>query len=69
VNQSISERDDHRRIRNPLTETWLTPEELVQRFADDLELPLDGRPQHGIVTILLKGPPGGELRDIVGGIS
>lgn len=67
VNQSIPERNDQRCIGDPLTEAWLPPEELVQCFADDLELPLDSRPQHGIGTILLKGSSGGELRDIVGG--
>lgn len=65
VNQSIPERNDQRCIGDPFTEARFPPEELVQCFADDLELSLNGRPQHGIGTILLKGSSGGELRDIV----
>ncbi|WP_231476811.1 virulence RhuM family protein [Methanoculleus sp. MH98A] len=56
---------DKKRMENG---TFLGEDDFERLLADDdLELPLDSRPQHGIGTILLKGSSGGELRDIVGG--
>lgn len=42
VNQAISECNDQGRIGDLLPEGRFPPEELVQRFTDDLKLPLNG---------------------------
>lgn len=48
-------------VGDPPLEARLPSEELVQRFADDLKLSLNGRPEHGIGMILLVGSSCGEL--------
>jgi hypothetical protein len=65
VNQTIPEGDDRVGIGDPLLDTWLLPEEIVQRFSDDLKLPLDGGTKHGIETILIIGSSRSELYDVV----
>jgi len=53
-------------IRDLLLDTWLLAGEMVQRFSDDLKLPLNGsRKKHGIETILIVGSSRRELYDVV----
>lgn len=54
MHQDIPERDNPRQIWNAARQIEIEPRKLVQRFADDLELALDGRAQESVTRVIRK---------------
>ena len=63
VNQDVAEGNDAAVLTDARHDFFVQPGELRQRFADNLELPLDGGAQHGIGAIIVKRLPGREVHD------
>src|SRR5207245_1036910 len=68
VDQDVAKSDDATVLADPRGDGRIEFDDLRQSFADDLELPLDCRTQHGIALIVVEALTRGKLRDPRGGL-
>ena len=66
VDQDVAERNDPAMIRNSCRNVRFVPGESGKRFSDDFELPLHGRPQQFVHTVIVELLAFAEARDAIG---